>query len=73
MRPLCGVAAPVSDTSTLPWFDSAMPIGRRRPDVTVAPGHTCALPSTTVSIDQSAIITAVLADLTMRAILLDRI
>jgi hypothetical protein len=76
MRPLCGVAVPVSDTSTLPWFESAIPIGRLSPDVTVVPGHNCALASTTVSIGESAIITATFAltvHLPMRAILLDRI
>src|SRR5580765_7273448 len=75
MRPLCGVAVPVSDTSTLPWFESAIPIGRLSPDVTVVPGHNCALASTTVSIGESAIITATLAPtahLPTRAILLDR-
>src|SRR4029450_8616408 len=74
MRPLCGVAVPVSDTSTLPWFESAIPIGRLSPDVTVVPGHNCALASTAVSIGESAIITATFAlkvHLPMRAILLD--
>ena len=42
MRPLCGVAVPVSDTNTLPWFERAIPIGRLSPDVTVVPGHNCA-------------------------------
>jgi hypothetical protein len=75
MRPLRGVAVPVSDTSTLPWFDSAIPIGRLSPDVSVAPGHNCALASTTASIGESAIIAASFAltvHLPMRAILLDR-
>jgi hypothetical protein len=75
MRPLFGVAVPVSDTSTLPWFESAIPIGRLSPDVTVVPGHICALASTTVSIAESAIITATFTltvHLPMRAILLDR-
>jgi hypothetical protein len=76
MRPLFGVAVPVSDTRRLPWFESAIPIGRLSPDVTVVPGHNCALASTTVSIGESAIITATFAltrHLPMRAILLDRI
>jgi hypothetical protein len=74
MRPLCGVAVPVSDTSTLPWFESAIPIGRLSPEVTVVPGHNCALASTTMSIGESAIITATFAPtlhLPMRASLLD--
>ncbi len=75
MRPLCDVAVPVSDTSTLPWFESAIPIGRLSPDVTVVPGHSCALASTTMSIGESAIITTTFAPtvhLPMRASLLDR-
>src|SRR6476659_2073077 len=75
MRPLCGVAVPVSDTSTLPWFESAIPIGRLSPDVTVVAGHNCALASTTVSISESATITtpfALTVHLPMRVILLDR-
>src|ERR1700752_330742 len=75
MRPLCGIAVPVSDTSRLPWFESAIPIGRLSPDVTVVPGHNCALASTTVSIGESGIITTTFAltvHLPMRAILLDR-
>ena len=74
MRPLCGVAVPLSDTNTFPWFESAIPIGRLSPDVTVVPGHNCALASTAVSIGESAIITATFAlkvHLPMRAILLD--
>src|SRR5215211_4103549 len=47
IRPLCGVAVPVSDTSRLPWFESAIPIGRLRPDVTVVPGYFCADAATT--------------------------
>ena len=73
MRPLCGVGVPVSDISTLPWFESAIPIGRLSPDVTVVPGHNWALASTTVSIGESAINTATFAltvHLPIRAILI---
>src|SRR6185436_14061053 len=61
MRPLCGVTAPVSETSTFPWFESAIPIGRLSPDVAVVPGQTCALASITLRIDDTAIITTTLA------------
>jgi len=57
-RPLLGVGVPVSDTSTFPWFESARPIGLRRSETTVVPGHSWAEASAAKSARTRAAATA---------------